>query len=224
MKLGYSNRRNDAMTLTEVLVVVIVIAVLIFMILPTLMLPQRRVAKINCRSNVRQIEIGFRIWEGDHGDKYPMQVSSAEGGASELANKGDVVAIFQVMSNELATPKVLICPADTNGCYADNFCVNFGRTNVSYFVGLDATEENTNSILVGDDNFAIKGEPVKPGVYELTSTTPVAWTSERHHFSGYIVLAGGSWSTPTNSELAGVIIKQYAGPSGFTNRFRIAIP
>jgi hypothetical protein len=173
---------------------------------------------------LKQISISFRIWEGDNNDKYPTQLSSAEGGVRELGATGTVAAVFQVMSNELATPKVLICPADTNGCYADNFCVNFGRTNVSYFVGLDATDENTNSILVGDDNLAIKGEPVKPGVFELSSNARVAWTSERHHFSGYVGLVDGSVYTLTNSELAGVITKQYAGLCGSTNRFRVAIP
>ena len=212
------------MTLTEVLVILLVVAGLFVLILSSLQSAKRHASKVSCWSQERTIYVCFEIWAGEHGDKYPMQLGSAEGGAKELAAIGNVAAIFRVMSNELWSPKVLICPEDTIHHYAPDFTTNFGRKNISYFVGLDATEENTNSILVGDDNLVIDGVPAKSGVFELFSNTPVAWTSERHHSGGYIVLAGGWGSIPTNLTLARAIIKQYEGPSGFTNRFRIAIP
>ena len=76
------------------------------------------------------------------------------------------------MSNELATPKVLFCPADAGHHWATNFTTDFGNTNISYFVGLDAKDDCPMSILVGDDNFEIGGVPVKSGVSYFQQIRP----------------------------------------------------
>jgi type II secretory pathway pseudopilin PulG len=212
------------MTLTEVLVVVVVIAVLVFMILPTLIPPQRHVAKINCINNVKQIGLGFRVWEGAQKVVFPMQKSITKGGVLELSAKGNVAAIFRVMSNELSTPKILICPEDESHRFASDFISGFGNTNISYFVGLDADDNCPTSILTGDDNFAINGAPVKSGVLLLSTNIPLAWTNERHVLKGNIGLADGSVQTTTDSSLTDTIINQYKFSSDFTNRFRFAIP
>ena len=147
MKLGYSNRRSNALTLTEVLAVLVVGAVLIAVILPWLARPKIISNKLNCTNNLKEIWISFKVWEGDNGDKFPTHVPVEQGGAMEFAATGNVVSVFQVMSNELSTPRVLICPEDTSRHFATDFTSGFGNTNISYFVGLDATEDNTNSIL-----------------------------------------------------------------------------
>ena len=104
----------------------------------------------------------YRLWEGDNNDKYPMAVSVTNGGAMELVATGNVAACFQVMSNELSTPKILICPEDTHRDSCNQFCQGFNNSNISYFVGLDVTNEtNPQMFLSGDDNFAIGGIPVK---------------------------------------------------------------
>ena len=189
------------MTLTELLVVLVVCAFLILIFYPGLRPPYSPTRKFTCASNLKQIEIAFTLWKGDNDDKYPMQLGSAEGGVTESAAKGDVEAIFQVMSNELATPKVLICPEDPNHAWGADFAANLGNTNISYFVGLDVATNCPNSILTGDDNFEIKGAVVKPGVLWLTTNVPISWTGARHHYSGYIGLADGSVQTTTDSEL-----------------------
>jgi prepilin-type processing-associated H-X9-DG protein len=52
----------------------------------------------------------------------------------------------------------------------------------------------------------------------------LAWTGERHRFTGNIGLADGSVQTTTDSDLTDAIMSQYKSSSAFTNRFRIAIP
>jgi hypothetical protein len=223
MKLGSSNRRTNALTLIEVLVVAVVVAVLMILLLPA---QGRRPhpLRINCVNNLKQVGLGFRIWEGDNGDKFPMQVSAAQGGAMELVATGNVAVVFQVMSNELSTTKVLICPDDTDHSLAADFSTGFRNKNVSYFVGLDAADKYPAAILAGDDNFAIKKVPVKSGVLELSTNSPLAWSKARHRFAGNIGLADGSVLTTTNSTLTNTIINQYEFSPGFTNQFRIAIP
>lgn len=212
------------MTLTEVLVILVVVAVLIVILLPFLAATKKKSSRVGCPNNLKQIALAFRIWEGDNNDKYPMQVSVKEGGAMESVATGNVAAVFQVMSNELGTPKLLICPADASRHWATNFTTDFGNKNVSYFVGLDAADSYPDSILTGDDNFEIKKETVKSGVLELSKNAPLAWTGERHRFTGCIGLAFGSVQTTTDSGLTDAINYQYKSSSDFTNRFRIAIP
>ena len=137
---------------------------------------------------------------------------------------GNVAAAFQVMSNELATPKIVFCPTDNIHKIATNFSINFGNENVSYLVGMDAADKFPDSILTGDDNFEIKRVAIKSGMLELTRTTPLAWTEGRHRFTGNVGLAYGSVETTTDSGLTGALINQYKFSTGFTNRFRFAIP
>jgi prepilin-type N-terminal cleavage/methylation domain-containing protein len=157
MKPRFSHQRNRALTLTEVLVVIFVIAVAVALLLPALAAAKRKSARIGCVSNLKQIGIAYRLWEGDHGDKYPMAVSVTNGGAMELVATGNVAACFQVMSNELSTPKILLCPEDTHRTYAANFTTGFSGANISYFISADAVETYPQTILDGDDNLLVDG-------------------------------------------------------------------
>lgn len=180
------------MTLLEVFVVVVVVFILVAIFLPAMRAPHSGSHRVHCINNLKQVGLAFRIWEGDHGDKYPMSVSVTNGGVMELTGGLEAWKTFLVMSNELSTPKILICPEDTEHFSATNFSVGFSAQNISYFIGLDADESNPQMLLSGDDNFAIGGVPVKSGRLDLTTNTPVTWTAARHHFAGNIAVADGS--------------------------------
>lgn len=212
------------MTLTEVLVVVFVAAMLVVLMLTASLRRSKGGPIISCLNNLKEIGISFKIWEGDNNGKNPMEVSLNEGGVMELAATGNVAAVFQVMSNSLNTTRLLICPQDAGHKLAANFTTDFSNKNVSYFVGLDAATNFPNSILAGDDNFQMNGLPVKSGVLRFSTNSPIAWTEARHRLTGNILLADGSVRSMLNSGLANAITSQYTGPSDFTNRFRIAIP
>jgi competence protein ComGC len=174
-----SNQRNHALTLTDVLVVAMLV-LLAVLLLPVLKTANRRPNTVSCAGNVKQIYVSSRVWADDHNGKYPMEISTAKGGTMELAATGDVVATFQVMSNELSTPKVLRCPVDTQHTMTNNFGSSLTAKNVSYFIGLDASTNSPQAFLCGDDNFEIGGVPVKSGLLELPANSPVSWTSGRH--------------------------------------------
>jgi len=55
----------------------------------------------------------------------------------ELVEIGIVYLHFQVMSDELNTPKLLICPQHARRNFATNFA-GLKNGHISYFVGLDA--------------------------------------------------------------------------------------
>jgi competence protein ComGC len=214
MKPRFSHQQTTALTKIDVLVIVAVLVVMAALLLPALAAAKRKSARINCISNVKQIGIAFRLWEGDNKDKYPMAVSVTNGGAMELAATGNVAACFRVMSNELSTPKILICPEDTYRVWATNFSTGFDNSHISYFVGLDAEELKPQMLLSGDDNFVIGGVPAKSGLLELSTGTSIAWTSKRHvaynshfwtparyRFIGNFGMADGSAQEVTTDEL-----------------------
>jgi prepilin-type N-terminal cleavage/methylation domain-containing protein len=180
MKTQRTTRGSRAFTLTELLVVIFVVAVMVALILPMLAAAKRGGGP-NCANMLKQIGLSFRIWEGDNGDKYPMQVSVTNGGAMELALAGDVAGIFRSMSNELSTPKVLVCPNDAGRHYATNFTTDLNHQTISYFVGLDAEDKFPQMILSGDDNLEVNSVRVRPGILNLSPNTSVEWTENERH-------------------------------------------
>ena len=175
-------------------------------------------ARIVCVNNQKEIAASFRAWANDHNDKYPMQVSVTNGGTMELANGGNAWINFFVMSNKLSSPKILICPADTDKIAATNFATDFNNSKISYFVGLDADDANPQMFLSGDDNFALDNVPIKSGLLQLSTNAPISWTAARHTFSGQILFTDGSVEQTTIS-----LLRQKLQQTGIATN-RLAIP
>ena len=220
MNLRLSPQRNAAMTLFEVGVVVAILMVLAVIFFQYLLPPRhlvRRSSRIGCINNLMQIGLAYRVWEGDNGDIYPMGISVTNGGSKETVATGNVVQTFLLMSNELSTPRILVCPADSSRTAALSF-TGLANSNVSYFIGVDVTNEaNPKMILSGDGNLQVGGIPVKPGLQAFGARDPVAWTATRHINAGNIGLVDGSAQQVDDSGLTNLL-----GLTGIaTNRFAI---
>jgi hypothetical protein len=193
MKIYLSTKRDCAMTLIEVFVVVVIVG---FFTIIFLSLPDRnqraRAYRIQCVNNLRQIGIAYRVWEGDQEVKYPMFVSQTNGGTMEFTTGPNAWRHFQVMSNELTTPRLLFCNAETDRhrFRATNFNWSLNNSNLSYFVGIVSNDTNPQLILSGDHNIT-NGTPVRNGLLELTTNSPAGWTAEMHEKVGNILLADG---------------------------------
>jgi hypothetical protein len=107
------------------------------MLLPALAKAKDRAQSVACVNNMRQINLALRIWADDHGNRYPFMVSKDQGGSLEYCDRNadgydlNAVRHFQVLSNELNVPKILVCPEDDSKSAASSFD-DLQAGNVSY--------------------------------------------------------------------------------------------
>jgi hypothetical protein len=111
-------------------------------------------ASVQCVNQLKMIGLAFRTWALDHDDHFPFNVSTNAGGTLELCARGkdgfdaNAAAHFQVMSNEVSTLRILVCPADSSKRVGGSFA-RLQATNLSYLVrsGTNLDEEHPDVIL-----------------------------------------------------------------------------
>jgi len=221
MKTSLSNQRERGLTLVELFVVMAIITFLVLFAMSGTAIgtSKARALRIQCVNNLKQIGLATRIWEGDHGDKYPWSIPGTNGGTIQFTTGPNAWRHFQIMSNELSTPKVLLCPADDDirTVAATNFN-SLNNSNITYFVGLDVSEANPNGMLFGDRNIT-NGTPIKNGILELTTNQLAGWTAEMHKNVGNVLLSDGSVQ-----QLSGTGLRVTIENTGlFTNHFQMPI-
>jgi prepilin-type N-terminal cleavage/methylation domain-containing protein len=139
-------RARMAFTLIELLVVIAIIAVLASLLLPALARAKERGRRIKCASNLKQQTVAMHLFTSDY-NLYPWRVPIAEGGSQRRTN---VFSSYRVMSNDLVTPLIVVCPSDTRR--PANDWATMTEQNVSYFLGIESKEDRPGSPLVGDRN------------------------------------------------------------------------
>jgi hypothetical protein len=88
------------------------IAMLAALMLPALAKAKSKAQTISCVNNMKQIGLAARIWANDHQDKFPPD--------------------FITMSNELNTPRILVCPGDSSKAKALDWSQFNENENVTY--------------------------------------------------------------------------------------------
>lgn len=218
MKFELGSKPAGAMTAFEALVVIAMLALFAAVLLPELAVTKRRASLITCNRNVKEINLAFKIWENDHGNKLPMQYAATNDALIKAVTNGGAWHLWQTMSNELGTPKILHCPADLKTTFGNKFAEGISDANISYFFNLDAADAKPRMVLDGDDNLAVDGLRAAPGILSLRTNDPVSWTKERHYGNGNIGLTDGSVMPVANNGLNAVLVD-----SG-TNIARLVIP
>jgi prepilin-type N-terminal cleavage/methylation domain-containing protein len=219
MQPSYNKAMSRAFTLLEMFIVISVIGIMAMLLLSTIMNRTTvKVVRINCTNNLKQVGLAFTMWGDDNG-VYPMQYKNKtndfDGPSYALEKK--MYVYFQAMSNELNTPKIVVCPTDTNRSPGTNFFSDFGNSKVSYFVGLDANETNASMFVAGDRHLD-NGLPVRNGLMDIRTNQTLIWTKQNHNAQGNLLLADRSVQGYTSQGL------QQALMNTGTNLTRLALP
>ena len=155
-----SFKRTRAFTLIELLVVIAIIAILAALLLPALAKAKEKARRANCVNNLKQTALGELLWINDNekGTTH-WRVPSSDGG--ELisqagtyaggARPGNVWGEFYFIKDELASPKILICPSDKGAIPASDWpefsTAAFRNKSVSYAINLDSGATSGGGIM-----------------------------------------------------------------------------
>jgi competence protein ComGC len=205
--------KSEAFTLVELIVVIVVIVFVIVAIVPTRS-NRSHAPRITCINNLKQIGLAYRIWANDHHDRFPASESVTNNGWKEFLTKADQGFLcwtnYAIMQNELGqSPKLLICPSDERNASVtfSNFLSN---TNLSYFVGVSADDNQPQSLLGGDRNLGPGTKPDRDygfspksgwgndvAIQTSSQAGPVSWSLKMHspgnpNGGGNIFLSDGS--------------------------------
>lgn len=218
MKQPKQMHRIMGFTLIELLVVIAIITILAALLLPAVTMAKKQAQRINCVSNLKQIGVAFHNFANNHQGKFPMVVSTRDGGVKEVIETclccTNIYVTLAALSNELVNPKLLFCPADISRKPPTNFTEVAIYHNSSYVAWYRSESEGqSTSIIASDSNL----NPDVCMLYEknfiFEATNHLAWTAERHHLKGNALFGDGhvellkngpslvaavsqSWSTP----------------------------
>ena len=193
--------------------------------LPGLANNRGRSQQIVCIDNLRLIGRAVQLWQADHSShETPWGSVVVEGGTGP--REAQAYLGFRMLSNELVSPKVLVCPSDlsrisnaadnwstsTNGGYAN---ARYRDNATSYTLTYHSFFTMPNSLLSSDRNLRVDSyaricsfSPL-PGLFSeiFMGAQPTAtWTNNVHGFAGNILHTDGRVTQTSSNSL-----KNYLG-------------
>lgn len=197
-------KQTPAFTRLELIACLAALALFGAVILPALARSASRGDRVVCFNNLRQIGVAYTQFCLEHEERTPWRVSMVQGGNMDHPQKANPGTQFSVVSNSIATPKVLSDPGDprpglrpaSHWGTSSGGLLNpaFGNNSISYVLGVDGNLGLPQSVLAGDRNVrAQPGFGCSSGIVPVASVMrPVAWTNDVHGLAGNVVFFDGS--------------------------------
>jgi type II secretory pathway pseudopilin PulG len=175
-------RTAKAFTLPELLALLAVIMLIVIFILPALLKMKARASRVHCVNNAKNIGLALRIYASDNNDLLPFEpsldLSVTNGGG--VGFRTNIIAQFQVLSNDLSTPLIIICPErNLRMTPATNFAT-LARTNLGYFLAITASQKNPDSILAGDTGLLVDRAAVSNCIVQIATNNTISYPPNLH--------------------------------------------
>jgi prepilin-type processing-associated H-X9-DG protein len=200
-------KTNRGFNFIEVVAILGVIWVGVFLLLPVLRPARAHGNPITCVNNLKQAALATIIWSHDNEGGFPWQVSTTRtdllsnaSGTLDWISSPEVFRHFRILSNELVTPKVLICPTDKQRFIHDD-TATVTNNNLSYFVNVAAQITNTPSAVLFGDRSITGGLLSNGFMRSYSSAREMRWTEDVHQSIGNIAFVDGSARQMSNGRL-----------------------
>lgn len=208
-----------AFTRLELLACVAAAALVAGIALPALAGSRAEGDRAACANNLRLFGRAVNIWGADHGELPPWLTYVSNGGNRPDGGGGRFTSAWQeytALSNELATPRILACPADDGVKAAVEFSAVANRGYMatgmralatSYWLNTDNLFSTPQMALVGDRNVRTLGSTqcgygyLSVDYRSVNGGDPVFWTNAVHGVQGHVAQTDGSVAFTTSAAL-----------------------
>jgi hypothetical protein len=206
MKTHPSPLPPPAFTRLELMVVLSILGLLAAVSAPALAVSANRSARVACLNNLRLIGRAFQMWAGDFDGENPWRVPQSAGGTRGHPLAPFVWWQFSFISNQLVTPRILVCASDDARvkAMAKNWSLGPGgllnsanrNNSLSYPLGVHTSANVPQAILSGDRN--LRYSPPSDCSLGMTnlcllqgSSTEPSWTNNIHGLTGNVLFNDG---------------------------------
>jgi hypothetical protein len=218
MKTGWNcfgpTRSAQGFTRIEIGAVLGTVALLAMVVLAASAATRSDSERVVCFNNLRMLGQAFLAFEESHGGRVSWRTPIYEGGTFSIPKPANAWYEFSFHSNNIPSPRILACPADSGVRVAKSFreytSSGFRAAATSYVIDLDpnnhpqawlSADRNLRLTSIGSCSAGVSAAPA------IAVGSPLAgWTNAVHGVYGNVLLRDGSVRYTDSVEFRSLIL------------------